>query len=125
VGTTAGFQVKIVEALALKTSPSNPAEVPIVAYEHLFCLPLRGHFFHPPQTEGTEATIGVNYPYTTKCQLWSVDMDMIDSLQRQMAEEPYTPYRIKAPHSRLKRMGHPPKKLIPSVTHNVDFMSLC
>jgi hypothetical protein len=45
VGTTMGFQVKIMEALAPQTSPSNPVEVPTVACEHLFCLPLRGHFF--------------------------------------------------------------------------------
>jgi hypothetical protein len=45
VGRTVGFWVKTVEALAPQTSPPNPTEVPTVAYEHLFCLPLRGHFF--------------------------------------------------------------------------------
>jgi hypothetical protein len=45
VGTTAGFLVEIVEALVPQTSPPNPAEVPAVACEQLFRLPLRGHFF--------------------------------------------------------------------------------
>jgi hypothetical protein len=45
VGTTAGFQVEIVEALAPQTSPPNPTEVPAVACEHLFRLLLRGHIF--------------------------------------------------------------------------------
>jgi hypothetical protein len=38
VGTTVGFWVEIVEALAPQTLPPNPAEVPAVAYEHLFRL---------------------------------------------------------------------------------------
>jgi hypothetical protein len=38
VGTTARFLVEIVEALAPQISPLNPAEVPAVAYEHLFHL---------------------------------------------------------------------------------------
>jgi hypothetical protein len=45
VGTTLGFQVEIVEALAPQTSPLNPTEVPTVACEHLFRLLLRGPFF--------------------------------------------------------------------------------
>jgi hypothetical protein len=80
VGTTAGFQVKIVEALARQTSPLNPAEVPIVPYEHLFRLTLRGHFWSPTQTEGTGATVRVSYPDTTRCLLWPMDIDMIGSL---------------------------------------------
>jgi hypothetical protein len=38
VGTTVGFWVEIVEALA-------PQTLPAVAYEHLFRLQFRGHFF--------------------------------------------------------------------------------
>jgi hypothetical protein len=45
VGTTAGFRVKIVEALARQTSPPTPTKVPTVACEHLFHLSLRGHIF--------------------------------------------------------------------------------
>jgi hypothetical protein len=45
VDTTVGFQVEIVEALAPQALPPNLAEVPTVVCEHLFCLPLRGHFF--------------------------------------------------------------------------------
>jgi hypothetical protein len=45
VGTTTGFQVKIVEALAPQTSLLNPTEVPTLAYEQIFYLPSRGHFF--------------------------------------------------------------------------------
>jgi hypothetical protein len=45
MGTTMGFWVEIVEALAPQTSPPNPVEVPTVAYEHLFRLQFRGHFF--------------------------------------------------------------------------------
>jgi hypothetical protein len=45
VGTTAGLQVEIMVALAPQTSPPNRAEVLAVACEHLFHLPLRGHFF--------------------------------------------------------------------------------
>jgi hypothetical protein len=48
VGTTARFRVEIVEALAPQISPLNPAEVPAVAYEHLFHLPSIGHSFLPP-----------------------------------------------------------------------------
>jgi hypothetical protein len=50
VGIATGFQVEIVEALAPQTSPSNPTEAPRVACEHIFRLPLSGHFFcHPPK----------------------------------------------------------------------------
>jgi hypothetical protein len=45
VGTTIGFRVKTVEALAPQTSPLNPVELLAVAYEHLFYLPFRGHLF--------------------------------------------------------------------------------
>jgi hypothetical protein len=45
VGTTVGFQVEIVDAFAPQTLPPNPADVPTVACEHLFCLLLRGHIF--------------------------------------------------------------------------------
>jgi hypothetical protein len=34
------------------TSPMNPAEVPAVPYEHLFCLSSRGHFLSPAQNSG-------------------------------------------------------------------------
>jgi hypothetical protein len=81
VGTTTGFWVKIMEDLAPQTSPLNPAEVPTVAYEHLFCLPLRGHFFcHPLKRKTRGATVGVKYPSTMRRQLRPMDMDMIDSL---------------------------------------------
>jgi hypothetical protein len=42
-----------------------------------------------------------------------------------MAEEPYTPYRIKAPPLQAKEEGPPPKKLTPGVTRIVDFTSPC
>jgi hypothetical protein len=45
VGTTMGFWVETMEALASQTLPLNPAEVPTVLYDHLFRLLLRGHFF--------------------------------------------------------------------------------
>jgi hypothetical protein len=51
VGTTMGFEVEIVEALAPQTSPLNLVKVPAVACEHLFRLPLRGHFLPPAQQE--------------------------------------------------------------------------
>jgi hypothetical protein len=49
LGTATGFEVKIVEALDPETSPLNLTEVPAVACEHLFRLPLRGHFLPPAQ----------------------------------------------------------------------------
>jgi hypothetical protein len=49
-------------------------------------------------------------------------LDMTGSLQRQMAVEPYTPYRIGPHHSWMKRWGNQPKKeLIPEVIHAFTF----
>jgi hypothetical protein len=48
VGTTTAFWVKIMEALAPQIMPLNTAEVPIVAYEHLFYLLLRGRSCYLP-----------------------------------------------------------------------------
>jgi hypothetical protein len=61
VGTTVGFQVEIVEALAPQISPINPMEVLTVAYENLFDFSLKGHFFRSAQMEGT-----VSYPVLRK-----------------------------------------------------------
>jgi hypothetical protein len=44
-GKTAGFQDEVVEALAPQTLRLNPTEVPTVACEHKFHLPLRGQIF--------------------------------------------------------------------------------
>jgi hypothetical protein len=49
VRIAAGFEVKILEALALQTSPPNLTEVPTVACGHLLRLPLRGHLLPPTQ----------------------------------------------------------------------------
>jgi hypothetical protein len=103
VGTTVEFRVKTVEPLAPQTLPLNLAEVPVVAYEFLFCLCLSFHLRHslggytvgttvgfwvktmealapqtlplnptevpavdtfllPAQMEGTRATVVVKYP---------------------------------------------------------------
>jgi hypothetical protein len=49
VGTTEGFPIEIVEALAPTISPLNPTEVPAITYKHLLCLPSKGHFSPPAQ----------------------------------------------------------------------------
>jgi hypothetical protein len=51
-------------------SPSNPAVVPVVTYEYLFCLPSSER---PPAIRSTEslgATFRVLYPGTVGRQLW-------------------------------------------------------
>jgi hypothetical protein len=107
VGTTMGFQVKIVEALAPQTSPPNPVEVTTIACEHLFRLMLRDTFLSPTQMEGTRATVEVNYPSTMGHLLCPVGADKIDSFQWQTAGEPYTPYCIKAPPLQAEEEGPP------------------
>jgi hypothetical protein len=49
VGTTAGFPVEIIEALAPTISPPNPAEVPPVPYEYLFRPPSSDRLRLPAQ----------------------------------------------------------------------------
>jgi hypothetical protein len=49
VVTTTGFEVEIGGALAPQTLPPNLTEVPAVACENLFLLPLKGHFLPPAQ----------------------------------------------------------------------------
>jgi hypothetical protein len=49
VGTTMGFLVEIVEALAPTISSLNPVEVPTVTYEYLFCPPSSDQLRPPTQ----------------------------------------------------------------------------
>jgi hypothetical protein len=88
-------------------SPPNPMEVPAVTYKHLICLTVRGCFFTARSTEGLGATVRENTLGTVYHWLWPKVLDMIDSIQRQMVGEPYTLYRIRPHHSRLKRRGAP------------------
>jgi hypothetical protein len=57
-----------------------------------------------------DAMSGSSTPGTTGHRLWPKILDTTGSLQRQMAGEPHTSYRIRPHHSRLKRRGHQPKK---------------
>jgi hypothetical protein len=55
VGTTVGFRVEIVEALAPQSSLPQRTKVPAVAYEHLFRLPFRGcSYYHTPPPPRTQ-----------------------------------------------------------------------
>jgi hypothetical protein len=54
--------------------------VPIVASEHPFRLPLRGHFFATHSSEGMGPTIEVKYLGTMSHQLGPTGTDTISSL---------------------------------------------
>jgi hypothetical protein len=51
--------------------------------------------------------VRVDTPGTTGHQLWPKILDTIDSLQHQMAEEPYTPYQKMAPLLQAEELGPP------------------
>jgi hypothetical protein len=62
VGTTIGFQVEI------------------VACDHLFRHPLKGHFFVTHSNGRYEGYCQVNYPSTARHRLRPIGTDMTDSL---------------------------------------------
>jgi hypothetical protein len=76
-------------------SPLNPAEVPTVTYEYLFCPPSSDQLRPPAQWRARGLLSGSSTPGTVGCQLQPKILDTVDSLQWQMAGEPYTPYQIK------------------------------
>jgi hypothetical protein len=85
VGTTVGFRVEIVEALAPQSSLPQRTKVPAVAYEHLFRLPFRGcSYYHTPPPRAPNgrvgATIGVKYLSTVGRRLRPKLSDTIDCL---------------------------------------------
>jgi hypothetical protein len=92
-----GILAEIVEVVVPQTSLPNPTEMPAVVYGRLLHLLLRGFYFLPTQTEGTEATIGAKYPGARRHRLWLANTDTIGSLQRQTTGEPHAPHHIKAP----------------------------
>jgi hypothetical protein len=73
-------------------------------------------------SNSTFIIVGVKYTSTTGHRLRPKISDTIGSLQRQMAGEPYTPYRLKASSHQAEEMGSwPLKKLIPGAIRIIDF----
>jgi hypothetical protein len=81
VGTTTGFWVETVEALALHTSLPNPIEVHAVANEHLSCFPLRGHFFVTLSNGRHEGYCQSKIPQYHKTLITACGYDAVHSLQ--------------------------------------------
>jgi hypothetical protein len=86
-------------------SPPNCMVVPTITYEYLFCL-LSSERLRPPARRKAWGLLLGSYTLgTAGHRLWPKNLDMIGSLQWQMAREPITPYRIRPHHSWLKKRG--------------------
>jgi hypothetical protein len=107
VGTTAGFPVEIVEALA----PQSHHQIPWACPQYHMSTYSAHHRVtgsnHPLRRGGSGDTVGVTYPkYHGPPVMAQKILDTIATLQRQMVGEPHTPYQETAPP--LKSEEGPP-----------------
>jgi hypothetical protein len=81
MGTTAGFPVKIRGYMVSPTiSPQNPAEVPAVTYEYLFCPLLSDQLQPPARWRARGLLSGSNTPGILGHQLRTKILDTIGFL---------------------------------------------
>jgi hypothetical protein len=122
VGTTVGFWVEIVVALAPQISPLNHAEVPAIAYEHLSHLPSRGRSFYRPLNGRLGGYWWGKIPRYHRALITAQNSRYDRFPLAANGWGTIHPVSDKRPHhSRLKGRGHPPKTLIPGVIHIIDF----
>jgi hypothetical protein len=83
VGTTAGFQNLIMEALSPVITPLNPAMVPTISYEYLFYHPSSDRLRPPTQRKARGLLSGSCTLGIVGHRLRPTKLDTAGSLQRQ------------------------------------------
>jgi hypothetical protein len=83
VSTTVGFWNLIMEALRPIITSLNPATVPAVSYEYLFCLPSSDRLRPPARRKAQGLLSGSCTLGTVGRWLWPNNLDMTSSLQWQ------------------------------------------
>jgi hypothetical protein len=93
VGTTAGFQNLIMEALGPVIIFLNPMVVLAVSCEYLCCHPSSGQLWPPDRWKARGQLSGSCTLGTTGHQLHPDNLDMTGSSSSKMTRETYTPYQ--------------------------------
>jgi hypothetical protein len=83
VGTTVGFQNLVMHTLSPTTTPLNPAMVPTISYEYLFCHPSSDQLRPPSRWKTRGLLSGFCTSGTTGRRLRPSNLDTISSHQRQ------------------------------------------
>jgi hypothetical protein len=93
MGTTAGFQNLITEAIGPVIIFLNPVAVLTVSYEYPFCHPSSDRLWPPTRQKAQWLLSGSCTLGTVAHWLWPNDLDTTGSSSHKMAREPYTLYK--------------------------------